>query len=67
MARIRVEDLVALQELVEAGRITPAIDREYALHEVPEAIQYVKAGQGRGKVLIGISELGASHRDRLGQ
>ena len=53
MARIRPDDLVALQELVEAGKITALIDREYPLHEVPDAIRYVKSGQGRAKVVIG--------------
>ena len=53
-ARLRSDDLVTLQEMVEAGKITAAIDREYALSDVPEAIRYVKARQGRGKVVIGI-------------
>jgi NADPH:quinone reductase-like Zn-dependent oxidoreductase len=56
MARIRYDDLVSLQDLVEAGQITAAIDCEYALHEVPDAIRYVKSGQGRAKVVINISE-----------
>ncbi len=53
-ARLRPDDLVALQDLVEAGRITPAIDREYTLREVPEAIRYVRAGEARAKVVIGM-------------
>ena len=53
-ARLRSDDLVTLQEMVEAGKIRAAIDREYALPDVPEAIRYVKARQGRGKVVIGI-------------
>jgi len=56
MAKARHDHLVALQDLVEAGKITPAIDREYALHEVPDAIRYVKSGQARAKVVINISE-----------
>ena len=56
MARTRHDDLVTLQELVESGKITAAIDREYALHEVPDAIRYVKSGQARAKVVINISE-----------
>ena len=55
LARARPNDLALLQELVESGKITPAIDREYALHEVPEAIRYVKAGQACGKVVIDVS------------
>jgi NADPH:quinone reductase-like Zn-dependent oxidoreductase len=53
MARVRPDDLVTLQELIETGRLTACIDREYALHEVPDAIRYVKSGQGRAKVVIG--------------
>jgi len=29
------EDLVALKELVEAGKVTPLVDRSYELSEVP--------------------------------
>lgn len=55
-ARARHDDLALLQELIEAGKITAAIDREYPLHEVPEAIRYVHSGQARAKVIVGISE-----------
>jgi NADPH:quinone reductase-like Zn-dependent oxidoreductase len=48
----RTEDLLALKDLIEAGEITPALDRTYALSEVPEAIRYVRDGQARGKVAI---------------
>lgn len=48
----RREDLEALRELIEAGEVTPAIDRTYALSEVPEAIRYLSEGSARGKVVI---------------
>jgi hypothetical protein len=48
------EDLVVLKELIEAGKVTPAIDRTYPLREVPSAIGYVKDGHARGKVVITI-------------
>jgi NADPH:quinone reductase-like Zn-dependent oxidoreductase len=35
-----------------AGKVTPVIDRSYALREVPEAIRYLEEGHARGKVLI---------------
>jgi NADPH:quinone reductase-like Zn-dependent oxidoreductase len=35
------EDLVVLKEHTEAGKVTPAIDTTYPLHEVPEAIHYL--------------------------
>lgn len=46
------EDLMAITELCETGKITPAIDRRYPLHEVPEALRYVSEGRARGKVVI---------------
>jgi NADPH:quinone reductase-like Zn-dependent oxidoreductase len=44
--------LVVLKELIEAGKISPVIDRTFPLSEVPEAIQYLETGQARGKVII---------------
>jgi len=41
-----------LKELIEAGKITPVIDRTYPLSEVPEAIRYLEEGHARGKVVI---------------
>jgi len=44
--------LVVLKELIEAGKITPVIDRTFPLSEVPEAIRYLESGQVQGKVVI---------------
>ena len=46
------EDLHSLTELIEAGKVTPVIDRTYALSEVPDAIRYLEKGHTRGKVVI---------------
>ena len=46
------EDLIVLKELIEAGKVTPVIDRTYPLSEVPEAIRYLEEGHARGKVVI---------------
>ena len=46
------ENLVVLKELIEAGKVTPVIDRTYPLNEAPEAIRYVEEGRARGKVVI---------------
>jgi NADPH:quinone reductase-like Zn-dependent oxidoreductase len=48
----RGEDFDALRELIEAGKVTPVIDRTYQLSEAPEAIRYVVEGRARGKVVI---------------
>jgi NADPH:quinone reductase-like Zn-dependent oxidoreductase len=45
-------DLLFLKELLETGRIVPAIDRCYPLAEVPDAIRYLLEGHPRGKVVI---------------
>ncbi|MPY92937.1 MAG: zinc-binding dehydrogenase [Acidimicrobiia bacterium] len=46
------DDLRALRDLIESGQITPAIDRTYPLGETAAAIQYVRDGHARGKVVI---------------
>jgi NADPH:quinone reductase-like Zn-dependent oxidoreductase len=45
-------DLIAVTELCEAGKISPVIDRRYALSAVPEALRYVAEGRAKGKVVI---------------
>ena len=46
------EDLTFLGELMEAGKVTPVIDRRYTLSEVPQAMRYMEEGHARGKVVI---------------
>ena len=40
------------KELIEAGKVTPVMDRTYPLSEVTEAIRYMKMGNVKGKVVI---------------
>ena len=46
------KDLVVLRELLEAGEVTPVIDRTYLLSETPQAVGHVGGGHARGKVAI---------------
>ena len=46
------KDLVVLKELIEAGKVTPVIDRTYPLSDTPEAFRYLEEGHARGKVVI---------------
>jgi NADPH:quinone reductase-like Zn-dependent oxidoreductase len=46
------EDLLVLGELVEAGKVTPAIDRTFPLSETAKAIRYLTDGHARGKVVV---------------
>jgi NADPH:quinone reductase-like Zn-dependent oxidoreductase len=55
MARLRQNDLVVLTELIESGKVSPVIDREYPLAEAVEAMRYVAGGRARAKVVIHVS------------
>jgi NADPH:quinone reductase-like Zn-dependent oxidoreductase len=48
----RLEDLQTLQELMEAGRVTPVIDRTFPLGETPEAIRQMVEGHRRGGKIV---------------
>ena len=46
------DDLDTLRGLIEAGSLTPAVDRVIALEQVPDAIRDLAGGRVRGKVVI---------------
>jgi NADPH:quinone reductase-like Zn-dependent oxidoreductase len=52
LAHLNKADLIVMQEFLEAGKVTPVIDRSYPLSDVPEAIRYLEEGHARGKVVI---------------
>jgi NADPH:quinone reductase-like Zn-dependent oxidoreductase len=52
VTKITKEDLVVMQELLEARKVTPVIDKRYALSEVPDALNYLGEGHARGKIVI---------------
>ena len=56
LAHLSQEDLLVLQEFLEAGKITPVIDRSYTLSDVPEAIRYLEEGHAQGKVVITVAQ-----------
>jgi NADPH:quinone reductase-like Zn-dependent oxidoreductase len=47
-------DLQALTDLIEAGKVTPVIDRVYSLGEGPDAMRHLAAGTARGKLVIAV-------------
>src|SRR6266542_5721465 len=57
MASSSRDDLVVLKDLIETGKIRPAIDRRYPLSEGAEAVRYVGTGQARAKVVITMDPL----------
>jgi NADPH:quinone reductase-like Zn-dependent oxidoreductase len=52
LAKRSKEDLDALTDLIEAGKLRPVIDRRYRMAQVAEAVTYLEAGHARGKVAI---------------
>jgi NADPH:quinone reductase-like Zn-dependent oxidoreductase len=52
VSRENHEDLMVLKELIEAGKVTPVIDRTYPLSDVPDAIRCMREGRARGKLVI---------------
>jgi NADPH:quinone reductase-like Zn-dependent oxidoreductase len=56
VAKLDKADLVVLQALIEAGKVTPVIDRRYELREIAEAMRYLGAGHARGKVVITLGD-----------
>ena len=52
MTKLGKDDLATIVELIEAGQVTPVVERSYPLGEAPEAIRHVEHGHARGKVVI---------------
>jgi NADPH:quinone reductase-like Zn-dependent oxidoreductase len=52
IAKPNSTDLDTLRALIEAGSVTPAVDRVIALEQVPDAIRDLAGGRVRGKVVI---------------
>lgn len=54
LAKMNRADLLAMNELLSSGKVTPVIDRTCTLDEVPDAIRYLETGHARGKVVMSI-------------
>jgi NADPH:quinone reductase-like Zn-dependent oxidoreductase len=54
IARIDADDLKVLAEMMSSGRMTPVIDRRYALSDAREAMRYAEEGHARGKVVLAV-------------
>jgi len=46
------DSIAVLKEFLEAGKLTPVIDRTYPLSEIREAMRYMQEGHVRGKIVI---------------
>lgn len=55
VAVTNTETLLQLNELIEAGKVTPVIDRTYPLRDTAGAFAYLDRGHARGKVVIDVA------------
>ena len=55
LAKMNGDDMRLFAELLAAGTVTPAIERDYELREVPAALAYVGQGHARGKVVVSVA------------
>jgi len=55
LAILNREDLAAIGAMIEAGAVTPVIDRRYPLSEVAAALEYSEAGRARGKIIVDVN------------
>ena len=51
-APTKKEAMETLAELLAAGKLTPVIDRTYALEEVPDAMRLLVSGRARGRIIV---------------
>jgi NADPH:quinone reductase-like Zn-dependent oxidoreductase len=54
VSKERASDLERLTEFIEAGKVTPSVDRTFSLDQVPEAMRHLEAGNARGKIAISV-------------
>jgi NADPH:quinone reductase-like Zn-dependent oxidoreductase len=52
IAKFNKADMVVLRDLLEAGKATPVIDRQYELSKIADAFRYMGEGHARGKIVI---------------
>ena len=52
LAHVKKQDLLVLNELMEAGKVAPVLDRCYSLSEVSEAYRHLETRHARGKIVV---------------
>ena len=54
-SKVKREELLAVTELIEGGKLTPIVGRTYPLAETAEGLRYVEQGHARGKVVVTVA------------
>ena len=52
IAKLNKADLEVLRALLEAGKVTPVVDKRYELSETADAFRYLGDGHARGKIVV---------------
>ena len=62
ISKARNQDLLVLAGLLEAGTVTPVVERSYTLGEAADALRHLGAGHARGKLVIVVGSPPREHR-----
>ena len=52
ISKVNRADLETLRGLIEDGKVTPVVDRTFALPEAADAVRYLEEGHPTGKVVV---------------
>ena len=52
IAKLNREDLQVMRELIEAGKVTPVVERSYPLSNTADALRYLGEGHAQGKIVL---------------
>ncbi|MEP7116980.1 MAG: NAD(P)-dependent alcohol dehydrogenase [Acidobacteriota bacterium] len=55
LANVTSAELTTLRDLMQAGTVTPVIDRRYPFSELPEAMRYLETGRAHGKIVLTVA------------
>jgi D-arabinose 1-dehydrogenase-like Zn-dependent alcohol dehydrogenase len=55
VAKFTPEDLMALQDLLETGKVKPFVERTYPLPQIADAMRYLGTGHVQGKLVISMA------------
>ena len=56
LAEMNKKDLTIIEDLIQAGKVKPVIDRTYTFNQLPEAMRYLEEGHARGKVVVTVGD-----------